>query len=43
MIKLLQRSDAGCRVDVELVRQENAKREYWHEVLERIAETIRYL
>lgn len=43
MIKLLQRSDAGCRVDAELVRQVNAEREYWRGVLKRIAETIRYL
>ena len=43
MIKLLQRSAAGCRVDVELVRQANAERDYWRAVLERITETIRYL
>ena len=43
MIKLLQRSDAGSRVDTELVRRVNVEREYWCEVLKRIAETIRYL
>ena len=43
MIKLLQRSDAGCCVDAELVRQANAKRNYWRAVLEQITETICYL
>ena len=43
MIQLLQRSDAGCRVDVELVKQANAERDYWRAVLQRIVETIRYL
>ena len=43
MIQLLQRSDAGCRVDVELVNQANAERDYWRTVLQRIVETIRYL
>ena len=43
MIQLLQLSDAGCRVDAELVKQTNAERDYWRAVLERIVETIRYL
>ena len=43
MIQLLQLSDAGCRVDTELVKQTNAERDYWRAVLERIVETIRYL
>ena len=41
MIQLLQRSDANCRVDAELVRQVNAN--YWRAVLERVVETIRFL
>ena len=43
VIQLLQRSDAGCRVDSELVRQASEDRDYWRAVLERITETIRYL
>ena len=43
MIQLLQHSDAGYRVDSELVRQANAEREYWRAVLQRILETMRYL
>ena len=43
MIQLLQRSDAGCHVDPELVRQTNDERDYWRAVLERVAETIRFL
>ena len=43
MIQLLQLSDAGCRVEAELVKQTNAECDYWHAVLERIVETIRYL
>ena len=43
VIQLLQRSDAGCHVDLELVRQAGEERNYWRAVLERITETIRYL
>ena len=43
VIQLLQRSDAGCRVDSELVRQASEDRDYWRAILERITETIRYL
>ena len=43
VIQLLQRSDAGCRVDSELVRQASEDQDYWRAVLERITETIRYL
>ena len=43
IIQLLQRSDAGYRVDSELVRQTNAERDNWRAVLQRIAETMRYL
>ena len=43
LIQVLQLSDAGCRVDTELVKQSNAEPDYWHAVLERIVETIRYL
>ena len=43
VIQLLQRSDAGCRVDSELVRQASEDRDYWRAVLELITETIRYL
>ncbi|XP_046864353.1 uncharacterized protein LOC124458367 [Xenia sp. Carnegie-2017] len=41
--KLLQRSDAGCRIDSELVTQASDERNYWRAVLERVTETIRYL
>ena len=43
VIQLLQRSDAGCRLDSKLVRQVSEDRDYWRAVLERITETIRYL
>ena len=44
MIQLLQRSDAGCRVDAELVNQANAERDYWRAVFQRIVETtVTYL
>ena len=43
MVQLLLRSDAGNRVDAALVRQEQAERDYWRSVLERVAETIRHL
>ena len=43
MIQLLQRSDAGCRVDSELVRQADNERDYWRAVLERVTETIRFM
>ena len=43
MVQLLLRSDAGNRVDAALVRQEQAERDYWCSVLERVAETIRHL
>ena len=43
MIQLLQRSDAGCGVDSELVRQANNERDYWRAVLERVTETIRFM
>ena len=43
MILLLQLSEAGCGVHVELVKQTNAERDYWRAVLERIVEMICYL
>ena len=43
MVQLLQRSDANSRVDAELVRQANRKRDYWRAVLERVVETMRFL
>ena len=43
VIQLLRRSDAGCRVDLELVKQANAERDYCRAVLQRIVKTIRYL
>ena len=43
MIQLLQCSDAGCRVDSELVRQANNVCDYWRAVLERVTETIRFM
>ncbi|XP_028404819.1 zinc finger MYM-type protein 5-like [Dendronephthya gigantea] len=43
VIQLLQRSDAGCRVDSNLVRQASEERNYWRAVLERVTETIRHL
>jgi hypothetical protein len=43
MIQLLQRSDAGCRVDAQLLNQVNAERDYWRAVLQQIVATIRYL
>ena len=43
MVKLLRFIHTDCHVDAELVRQANAERDYWHAVLERMAETIRFL
>ncbi|XP_046862046.1 zinc finger MYM-type protein 1-like [Xenia sp. Carnegie-2017] len=42
VFQLLQRSDAGCRIDSELVTQASDERNYWRAVLERVTETIRY-
>ena len=41
--RLLERRNANCRVDAELVKQANAERDYWHAVLERVTETIHFL
>ena len=41
MIQLVQLSDAGCRVDAELVNQANAEQDCWRSVLETKVETIR--
>ena len=43
MIQLLQRSDANCRVDAELVRQANSERSHWRAALERVVETSCFL
>ena len=43
MVKLLTFIHTDCHVDAELVRQANAERDYWHVVLERVAETICFL
>jgi hypothetical protein len=43
VVSLLLGSDSGKRVDSQLLKQMEDKRVYWKAVLERVAETVRFL